>query len=669
MRILALPLVLALACGALTAQQAQPARPVLGVDPLYMDRTVDPCKDFYRYANGAFDREPIPAAYGSFGVNQEIDNRSYATLKAILEAAAATKSAPGTPAQRIGDFYASGMDEAGIEASGLTPLKPWFQRIEQLKGPKDLAPLLAAFHRSGLRAGFGFSVGIDDKDATAMIGQFYQGGLGLPEREYYFRTDAKTVAHRQAYVAHVARMLELSGLKPAAAKAGARRVMALETLMARASRTLEGLRDPEKNYNKVARTDLAKVGKGFRWEAYFEALGFPAGEKAVLVGQPDFLKSFGLLTAKGSLADWKLYFRWHLLNDTAQALPKAFDQAAFDFYGRVLSGTQEQLPRWKRMLRATDQAVGFDLGKLFVAKAFSPVAKEKVLEMVKWHKEALRQSIQRAPWMGADTKVQALKKLDAMTAKVGYPDVWRDYSALTVARQPHVVNTLAARTFEFQRRLAKLGKPVDRSEWGMTPQTNNAYYEPTLNEICLPAGILQAPFFDEKADDASNYGSLASTIGHEILHGFDDQGSQYDAQGNLKNWWTAEDRKGYDARTGEVVALYDAFEPLPGLHILGKQTLGENLADIGGLKLSFEAWKLATAGKTLTPEDGLTPEQRFFVAFAQGWRTNQRPEEIDTQVKSDVHSPVRERVLGPVKMVGAFQEAFGCKNGKVLELW
>ncbi len=667
MRLHALPIALALICSGLSAQSA--TKPVLGVDPAYMDRKADPCKDFYRYANGAYDAVAIPAAYGSFGVNQEIDDRNWAKLKEILEASAAAKAAPGSLTQRIGDFFASGMDEAAIEAAGLEPLKPWIRQVEGLRSAKDLAPVLAAFHRAGLRAGFAFGVGIDDKDSTAMIGQFYQGGLGLPEREYYFRTDAKTLAQRTAYTAHVARMLTLSGLKPGAAKAAAQRVVALETKLARASRTLEALRDPEKNYHKVDRTALGAMGKGFGWEAYLEALGMPATERQVLVGQPEFLKDFGLLASKGALADWKLYLRWHLMNGTASALPKAFEEASFDFYGRVLSGRTEQLPRWKRMLMATDQALGFDLGRLYVAKAFSPAAKAKVLEMVKWHKEALRQSIQRAPWMGADTKVQALRKLDTMVAKVGYPEAWRDYTGLTVARRPHVENILEARRFEYDRRLAKLGKPVDRSEWLMTPQTNNAYYEPTLNEICLPAGILQAPFFDEAADDASNYGALASTIGHEILHGFDDQGSLYDAVGNLKSWWSEADRKAYDARTAEVVALYDGFEPLPGLHIRGKQTLGENLADIGGLKISFEAWRLATAGKPQPAGEGLTPEQRFFVAFAQGWRTNQRPEEIDTHVKSDVHSPVRQRVLGPVGLVGAFGEAFGCKGTKPLELW
>ncbi len=652
---------------ALSAQQQ--ARPVLGVDPAYMDRTADPCRNFYRFANGAYDKESIPAAYSAYGVNQEIDERNWKLLKEILESSAASKAAPGSATQRIGDFFASGMDEAAIEKAGTGPLKSLFDRIDALRSVDELPGLFATLHRQSIAAGFFFYVAIDDKHASAMIAQMSQDGLGLPEREYYFRDDETTRKQREAYVAHIAQMLELSGLKADLAKAGATKVMALETLFAKSSRTLEQLRDPEKNYNKVDRKDLARLAPGFGWDTYFEGVGLPAAEKQVLVGQPEFLTAFADLVSKTSLQDWKLYLRWHLLHGAASSLPRAFDQSNFDFYGRLLSGRQEQLPRWKRMLQATDAAIGFDLGKLFVEKAFSAEAKAKVLEMVKWHKEALRQSIERAPWMSAETKVQAMKKLDTMVAKVGYPDVWRDYSKLTIARRPHVLNVLAAGTFEFERRLAKLGKPVDRTEWGMTPQTNNAYYEPTLNEICLPAGILQPPFFDAKADDASNYGALASTIGHEILHGFDDQGSQYDWSGNLKNWWTEADRKAYDARTEEVVKLYDSFEPLPGLHIRGKQTLGENLADIGGLKISFEAWKLACAGKPQVAKDGLTPEQRFYVAFAQGWRTNQRSEQIDTQVKSDVHSPIRERVTGPVSLVEGFHKAFGCQGAKALELW
>jgi putative endopeptidase len=648
---------------------AQQARPVLGVDPAYMDRSADPCKDFYRFANGSYDKEPIPAAYSAFGVNQEIDDRNWKLLKEILESAAATKSAPGSAAQRIGDFYASGMDEAAIEKAGIAPLKAVLGRIESLRSAEELPGVLAALHRQFIAAGFSFYISVDDKHASSMIASMSQDGLGLPEREYYFRDDETTRKQRDAYVAHIARMFELSGMKPEQAKLGAAKVMALETLFAKASRTLEQLRDPEKNYNKVDRKDLSRLAPGFGWSSYFQGIGLPASEKQVLVGQPEFLTAFASLATKTQLQDWKLYLRWHVLHGVAPALPKAFEESHFEFYGRMLSGRQEQLPRWKRMLQATDQAIGFDLGKLFIEKAFSAEAKAKVLEMVKWHKEALRQSIERAPWMSSETKVEAMKKLDTMVAKVGYPDVWRDYSKLTIARRPHVLNAMAASAFEFQRRLAKLGKPVDRSEWGMTPQTNNAYYEPTLNEICLPAGILQPPFFDAKADDASNYGALASTIGHEILHGFDDQGSQYDWSGNLKNWWTEADRKAYDARTGEVVQLFDRFEPLPGLHIRGKQTLGENLADIGGLKISFEAWKLACAGKPQPAKDGLTPEQRFFVAFAQGWRTNQRPEQIDTQVKSDVHSPIRERVTGPVTLVEGFHKAFGCQGAKALELW
>jgi predicted metalloendopeptidase len=355
-----------------------------------------------------------------------------------------------------------------------------------------------------------------------------------------------------------------------------------------------------------------------------------------------------------------------VLKAAAGSLSRAFEEEAFAFYGKTLSGRTELLPRWKRMLEAADRALGEDLGQLYVQQAFSPEAKAQVKEMIRFHKEALRQSIQRSAWMGKTTQQEALRKLDTMREKIGYPDRWRDYSRLEVKRRPHVLNVLAANDFEFRRRMAKLGRPVDRNEWLMSPQTNNAYYEPALNEICLPAGILQPPFFDAKADAASNYGALASTIGHEILHGFDDQGSQYDADGNLKNWWTPEDRKAYDAMTDIVVRQYDAYEPLPGLKIRGRQTLGENLADIGGLKISYDAWRLATQGKPQPSSQGFNPEQRFFLAFAQGWRTNLRPEYLRTMIQSDVHSPIRERVLGPVSSLPEFQLAFGCGPGDAM---
>jgi predicted metalloendopeptidase len=446
------------------------------------------------------------------------------------------------------------------------------------------------------------------------------------------------------------------------AQKAAQRLLVFETKLAKVSRKLVDLRDPQANYHKMERRTLDKMAPGFGWPLYFRTLGLPDGEKRLVVGQPEFLQGFARLTGTAPLEDVKTYLRWHLLNATAEYLGKDLESADFDFYGKTLRGRKEMFPRWKRVLFAVDRGIGEDLGQAFVKRAFSPEAKAKVLEMVRFHREALKLTLQRAPWMSDATKTQALHKLETMNAKVGYPDQWRDYSEAGIKRQPYVLNALAANAFEFRRRLAKLGKPVDRTEWEMTPQTNNAYYTPVLNEIVLPAGILQPPFFSETADDASNYGALASTIGHELLHGFDDEGSQYNADGNLKNWWTVADRKAYDALTAKVAAQYDAFEVQPGLHIDGRQTLGENLADIGGLKISFEAWKLATAGKPQSPKDGLSPEQRFFVAFAQGWRTNTRPEALRLQVQSDVHSPVRWRVNGPAAALPEVGQAFGCPS-------
>jgi len=634
-------------------------RPILGVDSAYLLPSATPCQDFYAYANGAFDKVAIPGEYASYGVNQEIDERNYKILKGILETSAKTGGPKGSIAQRVGDFYASGMNEALIQKEGLRPLQPLFAEIQTAQNPKALLALLGRLHTLGVRAGFAFGVQVDDKDSSAMIASFYQGGLGLPERDYYLRDGKEAEAIRQAYQGHVARMFTLAGSSPAQARTAAQAVMALETKLAKASRTMVELRDPQANYHKIARKELAGTA-ALDWETYFAAIALPGTEASVLVGQPEFFKALGGLLGSEPMGTWRTYLRWQVLRSAAPCLATPFVNESFAFYGKKLSGTTELRPRWKRVLAAADQALGEDLGQLYVKQAFSPRAKARALEMVHFHKEAMRARILAADWMGEATKAEAIKKLDTMNSKVGFPDRWRDYSALQVSRRAYVLNVQAAATFEFQRRLAKLGKPVDRNEWGMSPQTNNAYYDPSQNEMCFPAGILQPPFFDEKADDASNYGSLASTIGHELTNGLDDQGGQYDWQGNSKDWGTPEDIKRFEARANHIVKQYEAFEVLPGLKINGKATLGENIADIGGLRVSYEAFKLATKGKELKPVDGLSAEQRFFIAFAQGWRTNQRPEAIRMQISTDVHSPVRQRVLGPVADFPEFRKAFGC---------
>ncbi len=634
---------------------------ISAVDRSYMDPGVSPCKDFYAYANGAFEKVPIPGEYAAYGVNQEIDERNFAILKGILESSARSGGPKGSVIQRVGDFYAAGMDEAAIDREGLRPLSAWLDRIRAIANRMELVTVMAQLQAQGINAGFHLDVEIDDKDTTTMIASLNQGGLGLPERDYYFRKGKEAEEIRAAYVAHIARMLVLAGDTPRSAKAVADSIMVFETALANASRSLVDLRDPEKNYNKFKRTALGKlVARGIVWDRYFDAIAFPSGETQLLVRQPEFFTAFGKLLESEPLPVWRDYLRWCLLSQTANYLSKPFVEERFSFAGKKLSGATELRPRWKRVLAAADMAIGEDLGQLYVQKAFSPAAKARALAMVNLHKEAMRGRIRAATWMSTATKAEAYKKLDTMRSKVGYPDKWRDYGKLEIARRPYVLNVLAANAFEVRRELAKLGKPVDRNEWNMTPQTNNAYYEPTLNEMCFPAGILQPPFFDERADDAANYGAIGATMGHELTHGFDDQGRQYDSAGNLKNWWTDDDAKNFQARAERVARQYDAFEVLPGLHINGEQTLGENIADIGGLRVAYAAFKLATKQKKPVPIDRFTPDQRFFIAFAQSWRTNERPEAVRLHVGSDVHSPVRWRVLGSVANFPEFRQAFGC---------
>ena len=656
------PTVLAAALALCTAAQS-PAKPAHGVQVSYLDTAVKPCDDFYEYANGAWLKSAkIPPEYPLWGAAVEVYERNLAIEKAILEEASKNSGAPkGSTVQKVGDFYASGMNEAAIEKAGRAPLASRFEQIGEVKDGRALAAEFARLHLEGCDAGFTFGVGVDDKVSTAYIAQFSQGGLGLPDRDYYTKDDEGSKALRAHYLLHVAKMFELLGDEPAAAKKNAETVMAMETRLAKASMTQVELRDPNAIYHKMTRQELVEAAPGFQWEVFFKDLGLPPSQQTLLVRQPAFFTEFGAMARTVPMEEWRAYLRWNLISSTGSYLSSPFVNERFAFYGKVLSGTQELRPRWKRVQSATDAALGEAVGQLYVAKAFSPEAKAKALDLVKNLQSALREKIRQVDWMTPETKQKAFHKLDVFIVKIGYPDKWRDYSGLEISRGPYVLNVLAARTFESRRNLAKLGKPVDRSEWLMNVQDVNAYYEPTTNEICFPAGILQPPLFDALADDACNYGGIGTVIGHEMTHGFDDQGCQYDAEGNLKNWWTEEDTKAYQARQALVVKQFDGYKVLPDLAINGELTLGENIADLGGLKIAFAAFQKSMEGKPRpAPIDGFTPEQRFFLNYAQAWQTLMRPEFLRMIVNTDPHSPPKYRVIGPLSNLPEFYTAFGC---------
>src|SRR5579862_9093676 len=664
-----------LACGSIgivrAGQEAGAAKPsgpaAHGVELTILDKTCKPCEDFYHFASGEWlAKNPVPPAYPAWGRFNELAERNRELLHQILEASAANKQAPpGSNEQKIGDFYASCMDEKQVNAAGAKPLDPEFARIDAIRNTGDLQAEVARLQAMGVRALFNFGSTQDAKNSTQVIGGADQGGLGLPDRDYYTKTDDKSKELRRQYEEHVAKMLELAGDDGAKASSEAKTILELETKLADASMTRVDRRDPDKTYHKLSRAELRTLTPNWSWEDYFKEIGY-TNIDSVDVSAPKFFEAMSQNLKNVPLDDWKTYLRWHLLNSAAPSLSQPFVDENFNFNGRILQGTKELLPRWKRCVSATDRQLGEALGRFYVEKYFPPEAKARALEMVNNLTAALHDDLQTLPWMGPATRQKALEKLAKFERKIGYPDKWRDYSAFTVDRGPYVVNQMRGAQFEFKRDLNKIGKPVDRTEWGMSPPTVNAYYNPEMNEIVFPAGILQPPFFDPKADDASNYGAMGAVIGHEMTHGFDDEGRKFDALGNLHDWWTPEDAKNFDERAACVSNQFDSYAVQDDIHENGKLELGESIADLGGLNLAYRALQKAEKGKKPESIGGFTPDQRFYLAFAQIWASNDRPEYERLLVNTDPHPLPRFRAVASPSNMPEFARAFGCKEGDAM---
>jgi putative endopeptidase len=679
--------------GATTAPVAAgPA--LLSVDEAALDKSVPACTDFYQFACGSWSRAtPIPADKPSWTRSFDvIQERNENELRAILERYAAGQGKDEPNAQKLGDFYAACVDEGAIEKAGLGALKADFDAIEKIKTAKDLIPVLASLHGRGVPAGFAFESQQDFKDATQVIAAVSQAGLGMPDRDYYLKSDEATAKIRAAYVEHVARMFVLLGEKPEVARAAAATVLRFEHALASASMSREERRDPQKIYHRLERDGLAKAAPDFAWRDYFAKLGV-ADVAAINVAQPDFIKGFDALllagapcvvdapvegadkaAAKGKpaavkgcaapakkfpAAEWKTYLRWHTVRAAASSLSTRFVDERFQFE-RALTGAEKLPPRWKRCVRAADDALGEALARPFVAKMLGAEGKAATKQMVVNLEQALSEDIEHLAWMDAETRKKAHEKLTAIANKIGYPDAWRSYDALAVDRGDYLANRIHAAAFEVKRDLGKIGKPLDRTEWEMTPPQVNAYYEPSMNEIVFPAGILAPPFYSIGATRAANYGGIGMVVGHELTHGFDDEGRQFDAKGNLLDWWSKSVGDEFDRRASCVEKQFDGYVAVGDTHLKGKLTLGENIADLGGLRIAFAAMKKELAQRP-EPAASFTPEQQFFLGFAQAWCTNQRPEYALLMAKNNTHSPPRFRVNGPVSNMAEFAEAFQCK--------
>lgn len=635
------------------------------LDVSAMDRSLDPCVDFYRYSCGNWIRNnPIPADQARWDVYGKLADDNQRFLWGILEEASKPSSSRTPSQQKIGDYFGACMDEAAIKKAGIEPLRKYLDDIDRLKSLAQLPPLLAKLHLqlpgSPL---FGFGSNQDFSDSTRVIAFASDGGLGLPDRDYYTKTDAKSVETRAKYVQHVAKMLELLGDSPLVAKAGAQTVMDIETALAKAALTRVEKRDPYKLFHKLNRAELVALTPAFDWAQYLAASGVGTVTE-FNVTEPEFLKQVEALLKSRGIADWRTYLRWHAVHGAAPYLAPLFETANFEFYAVHLRGVKQMRPRWKRCVQYVDRDLGEALGQVFVEKTFTNDTKSRALAMTQQIEKAMENDLHEIAWMSDETKQRALEKLHGIVNKIGYPDRWRDYSALHIERTGFLANVERAGEFESKRQLAKIGKPVDRGEWHMSPPTVNAYYDPQMDDINFPAGVLQAPLFDPKMDDAPNYGNTGATIGHELTHGFDDEGRQFDAKGNLRDWWTKQDAAEFSKRADCVAGQYAQYTVVDDIKINSRLTLGEDVADLGGTLLAYVAWKNATAGQRLQPVDGFTPDQRFFVGMAQWACGDERPETKRMNAITNPHSPLEYRINGVVANLPQFADAFSCKVGQ-----
>ena len=639
-----------------------------GIDLTNLDTTAVQGADFYQYACGGWmKKHPLTNEYSRFGSFDMLAENNREQLKGLIVEIAAGQNAQGTIGQKIGDIYNLAMDSVKLNADGVTPIQADLEKIASVKDKSEIVPLMAELAHSGVFPYFSFYVGADIMDSKSNLFQLYQGGISLGEKEYYLDNDDVTVNIRNKYKEHIVKMFQLAGFDEPAAKKKMEAVMDIETRIAKASFSAVEQRNPAANYHKMSLDELKKEIPGIDWDAFLNGIGVK-GVTELSVSQVDPIKEVEKIINSLPVENQIAYMQWSLIDRAAGYLSDDLVAQNFDFYGKTLSGKQTNQPRWKRAVSTVNGVLGEAVGQMYVEKYFPAAAKERMVQLVKNLQTALGERIRNLEWMGDSTKIKAIEKLNSFYVKVGYPDKWRDYTGLNIEKDSYWANVKRATEFELDYMLSKAGKPVDRDEWGMTPQTVNAYYNPTTNEICFPAGILQYPFFDMNADDAFNYGAIGVVIGHEMTHGFDDQGRQFDKDGNLKDWWTAEDAKRFEERAQVMVNFFDSIQVLPGLNANGSLTLGENIADHGGLQVSFQAFKNATKDAPLLVKDGFTPEQRFFLSYAGVWAGNIRDEQIRLQTKSDPHSLGRWRVNGALPQIGAWYDAFGIKEGDPMYL-